>query len=307
MKKVLVLGGTGFLGRNLVDNLLRRNYQVTVVSRHLSTLRRENLVHLRADITTDLSFLSKLKGFYECIFHAVTATVPFTAEKKPIYDVEKNLVGFIQLLESLQSLNFGSLVYISSGGTVYGNPDDMPVTEDAPCNPINSYGIVKVAAEGYLRLFAKRFGFKHCILRVSNPFGPDQINSDKRSQGIVGILIHNIITGKSMDLYNYGNTQRDFIYIEDVSHALILAMEKLAIGTFNIGSGYAVSISEVVDKLFRVSGLKVPVNLLPKREFDVDRIVLDSSKFSVATGWAPNVDLDSGLRKTWHDIVDSPI
>lgn len=300
MEKVLVMGGTGFLGRNLVRDLLSKNYLVTIVSRTDPTIKHKNLKHIKADMSKNLDFINNLDGFYKSIFHVVTATVPLTAEKNHIYDIEQNLIGFIRLLETLNDINFGTFIYVSSGGTVYGNPKKIPVSESSKCNPISSYGIVKLAAESYLRLYSSKFNFNHCILRISNPYGSDQLLRSNKTQGIIGILFEKIKKNISIDLYNFGKTQRDFIYIDDVIEAMILSMQHLTIGTFNIASQKSISLSELVEMMFKISGNKTKINLLPKRDFDVENIVLDCTKFKSLTGWEPKISLSEGLKKTFE-------
>ena len=174
--KVLVLGGSGFIGSALVGGLLNQGHQVRVFDRNIEAVRQQfpdinDVVH--ADFVDVMSLTEAMSGV-DMIFHLISTSVPSTSNKNPVHDIESNLVNTVKLLELMRNADVKRIVYLSSGGTVYGTPKSLPITENHPTNPTCSYGIVKLAIEKYLLMYAELYQLDATILRPSNPYGPGQ-------------------------------------------------------------------------------------------------------------------------------------
>ncbi|MCR9296653.1 MAG: NAD-dependent epimerase/dehydratase family protein, partial [bacterium] len=193
--KALVLGGSGFIGSHLVDRLLTEQHQVAVLDVKPAALPVECFVGQLED--SDL--LKKALQGRDLVFHTVSTTVPATSNKNMEFDIASNLISFVRLLELMRENQVERVVYLSSGGAVYGNPIDYPIREEHPLNPISSYGIVKVAAEKYLFLFQELYGLKPIIIRPSNAYGPRQ--SIVKPQGIIGHFLSRALQGQPLEIW----------------------------------------------------------------------------------------------------------
>ena len=232
-----------------------------------------------------------------CIFHLVSTTVPKSANDDPIRDVQSNLVGALQLLQLLREQPVGKIIFVSSGGTVYGPPRYLPIDEDHPTNPLTAYGITKLAIEKHLQMFTHIHGVPSIILRVSNPYGPRQ--RIETAQGAVGVFLHRALAGAPIEIWGDGETTRDYIYIGDVAEVLARAVtydgrEQV----FNVGTGQGTSLNALVEWIERVIDRPVQRVYRPARAFDVPVSVLDNTRIREAFDWSPQVGLPEGLTRT---------
>jgi UDP-glucose 4-epimerase len=296
--KALVLGGSGFIGSHLVDALLAAGHKVCVYDRAPERLRPTpaGVDFLQGSIE-DTALLAEALSTADTVFHLVSTTMPATANLDPVADIEGNLVATVKLLELMRAANVRRLVYLSSGGTVYGIPEADPVPETHPLRPISSYGIVKVAIEHYLRMEQHLHGLSYATVRASNPYGPRQGHGGV--QGVIGTYLHNIASGEPIQLWGDGSVVRDFIYVEDLAKLCLSVAETGASGVFNAGSGQGHSIAGIIEAIAEVTGEAVTPDKKPGRGIDVPRVVLDIAKVQAATGWAPETALTDGLAKTW--------
>jgi len=296
--KALVIGGNGFIGSHVVDYLLEQGCSVRVYDRSLEYYR-DPLPHVDyrlAEFNDTPALAEALEGI-DVVYHFVSTTVPSTSNKAPIFDVESNLIGTIKLLNLMRDSSVRQIIYLSSGGTVYGIPSQSPVPESHPLQPICSYGVVKVAIENYLYMYHHLYDIKFSVLRVSNPYGERQGHSGV--QGVIGTFIGKVLNGESIDIWGDGSIVRDYIYVHDLAKLCVLVGLSETNGVFNVGSGRGKSINEVVDILSVVSGHKIVPKYHSKRAFDIPHVVLDITSIEEQFSWTPDVSLTLGIEKTW--------
>jgi UDP-glucose 4-epimerase len=299
--KVLVLGGSGFLGRHLVKGLLNAGARVRVFDRNVP-----GDAHHTQDIEVVLGNFVTGEGFEEAlrdvdiVYHLVSTTVPSTSNDDPVADVQSNLVGTLRLLQQVQAANVKRIVFVSSGGTVYGNPSALPVPESHPLNPLCSYGVVKAAIENYLSMYSKLYGLNVTVLRVANPYGMHQHRIGV--QGVIPTFIGKMMRGEPIEIWGDGSVVRDYIYVDDVVSALLAASGEGVSGTFNIGSGEGHSLIDVLQIIRRITGLEGEVRFLPQRKFDVEEIYLDIEHARDGLNWQPKYSLEAGCAQYWRLI-----
>ena len=188
------------------------------------------------------------------------------------------------------------ILFLSSGGAVYGAPQYVPIDERHPLNPISSYGVTKVAAEQYLRIYEANHGFRVTIVRPSNPYGPGQATS--RQVGAVTTFLAAALSGSPVTVWGNGSVVRDYVYISDVVALLLAAAEREAVGTYNCGSGVGVSLAELIGIVEEVTARKLSTTHATARPFDPQAVILDSSSARQVFGWLPKVDLQQGMERT---------
>lgn len=296
--KLLVLGGSGFIGSHVVDAALAKGHAVRVYDRAQERFRPTPAAveFVQGDLSDTASLAEALMGI-DMVFHLVSTTVPTTANLDPIADIQGNLVGTLRLLDLMRAQGVRRLLYLSSGGTVYGIPTMDPVPEHHPLQPISSYGIIKVAIESYIRMEANLHGLAPVILRPSNPYGPRQGHGGV--QGIIGTYMWRHARGENMELWGDGSIVRDFVDVRDLAQLCVTCAEAGTTGVYNAGAGMGHSIREIIDGISRVSGIPLEPVVKPGRQFDVPRVVLDISAVNAATGWAPTIRFEDGLADTW--------
>jgi UDP-glucose 4-epimerase len=295
---VAVLGGGGFIGTHLVNALLERGAQVRVYERDPVAQYRAGMVVPVAGDFIDGSGLDAALAGADVVYHLISTTVPGTSNADPVGDVQSNLVGTIRLIQEMRKHQVKRIVYLSSGGTVYGQPSRLPVSEDHPLDPLCSYGIVKVAVEKYLNMYCVLEGLTATVLRVSNPYGGTARRTNEL-QGVIPIFLRKMVAGESIEIWGDGSTVRDYIYIDDLTNAMVCALGAQGSGVYNIGSGVGHSLNEVLEILSDVTGIEARVRYSAPRGFDVSRIVLDVSRAQEALGWQPSTTLHQGCSRYW--------
>ena len=297
--KVLVTGGAGFIGSHLVDALTEHGHSVVVVD-NLSTGRREN-VNPKARFY-EMSICSyQLREVFEAekpalVNHQAAQTVVHQSVDDPVFDAEQNILGSLNLI--LQCLRFRvrKIIYASSGGAVYGEPQYRPVDERHPINPISQYGVSKHTAERYLELYGVEHGLEYVVLRYSNVYGPRQ--SPNGEAGVVSIFTGQMLRGERPTIFGQGDKTRDYVHVSDVVAANLLAMEKGKNTIYNIGTGVETSDQELFDILAELIGYKNGLHYAPVRRGEVLRICLEYSKARKELGWQPHILLKQGVSKT---------
>lgn len=297
--KVLVTGGNGFIGSHLVTALLRNGNEVVVVDRGEPRADIEwcGIEYVVGDFS-DRELTGRALRGCDLIYHLASTSVPGTANLDPTSDVRGNLVGTLQLLEAMRDADCRRIVYLSSGGTVYGDPPpgiDL-VSEDVICAPISSYGIVKAAVERYLLMGQRTCGLQPIILRASNPYGPRQGRTG--IQGLIGTAISKYSKGEAVGVWGDGSAVRDYLYIGDLIELMLAASSSSATGVFNAGSGIGTTVIDVLAYVARAMGCQRRIDFMPSRPFDVGRIVLDISAARREFGWSPCTSLEAGIEKT---------
>lgn len=297
--KALVLGGNGFIGSHLVDVLLKAGHSVRVFDRYPERFRAPlPEVEYITGLFGDAFAMAEALAGADVVYHLVSTTLPGTSNLNPADDVRDNLVGTLALLEQMVKTGVKRIVYLSSGGTVYGNPESDPVTEDHPLRPICSYGVVKVAVEKYLFMFRQLYGLSPVVLRPSNAYGPRQ--GHLGVQGIMATFLGNVAAGKPLVVWGDGSIIRDYVYAADLARICLMAGESDFSGVFNVGSGRGNSVSEIIETIIRVTGEKPEIRYEPARRFDVHKVVLDISRIVQTYGWRPETVLEDGIAKQWQ-------
>lgn len=296
--KALVIGGCGFIGSHVVDNLLSHGVQVRVLDRRGEMYRAplKGVDYVMCDLSDTAQIFEALVGV-DAVIHLASTTVPATSNMDPVADITGNLIAMVRLLEVMREANVRKMVYLSSGGTVYGIPQTDPVQESHPLNPISSYGIVKIAIENYLFMEHKLHGLQHVVLRASNPYGPRQGHTG--TQGIIGTYLWRIARGEQVEVWGDGSVVRDYIHVHDLAALCHSALTGDVSGTFNAGSGQGASVNDIVGHIRATVGSEVTPLYKPGRGFDVPRVVLDVTKARTELGWQKQVALGAGIADTW--------
>lgn len=306
MRRCVVLGANGFIGSHVTAALLREGHDVIAcdIARDFGMVPRMTADRLE---TVSLDFLDAavvrnvVRGA-DWVFHLVGTTLPASSNANMVFDVESNLVASVHLLEACADNGVSRLVFASSGGTVYGPPRSVPVSEDAPTNPIVSYGIVKLAIEKYCSLFSSLRGLKTVCLRLANPYGPRHVGT---AQGAIPVFFKCILADKPIVIWGDGSVVRDYLYVEDVAHAFCLAAEYAGDQrVFNVGSGVGVSINQLLAEIRAVVQRPCRVEYEAARSFDVPQVYLDISRARNELRWSPKVTLREGLQLTWNAIIE---
>ncbi|AXI03099.1 NAD-dependent epimerase/dehydratase family protein [Aquirhabdus parva] len=302
--RVLILGGNGFLGSHLVDALLARGDTVDVVGR-APTLFNPDLIQPPHALVkyyqvnfVDTNALKPLLEQADVIYHLVSTMIPATSNQYPVVDIQENLISTVKILEILRYLPPKRFIYFSSGGTVYGTPQHIPIAENHPLDPKSSYGIVKVAIEKYLHMYGELYGVSSVVLRLANPYGPRQMKIGV--QGVVATVLMSILQDKPITIWGDGKVIRDYIYIEDVVRLLLLVTDSQAVGTFNVGSGVGHSLLDILATAQQITEKTPQVNYLPSRNFDIPAVVLDVAHVSETFDWRPEISLTQGMSKHWQ-------
>lgn len=295
---ILVLGGTGFIGSHLVDALLAAGEQVRVLSRKPEPYRSPlPQVDYRFGDFLDASFLAQSLEGVDTVIHALSTTVPSTSNKNPREDIHSNLEGTVGLLDAMTKQGITRVIFLSSGGTVYGNTTVSPLPENSPLHPLSSYGIVKMAIEQYLFLYQHLHGLCPLILRPSNIYGPR--HGHIGVQGIISTFLAAMKKGDPLKVWGDGSIVRDYLYIDDFVQLCIKVLRSQETGIFNVGAGAGFSIRDIIECVSKVTG-KIPrVEFNPGRPFDIAKVILDISKSKKVFNWSPAITLEEGIRRTW--------
>lgn len=298
-----VIGGAGFIGRVVVEELLRRgDRQVVVVGReddapHFPATVR--YIQHPPDTTTEL-LVQTLSSVDEVIDLAY-ATVPQTSFENPVNDILVNLPEAVRLFQQAALLPLRKFVWISSGGTVYGPAQTVPLPETHPTNPISPYGITKLAIEKYAHMYYHMSQLPIVCVRPANAFGEGQ--RVYAGQGFIGTAIASLLDGRMLNLFGEEGTVRDYLHVHDMARGIVAALVDGEPGeVYNLGSGVGYSNKQVLDLLLPLAtaqGLVPQVQVLPERLFDVKVNILDISKMTAHTGWLPALSFEQGLRQTW--------
>lgn len=300
----LVIGGGGFIGSALRKRLSAAEIPVTVLSRSASDytpLFNETWI---TGSLGDETLLERILTSGQNVYHLASSSIPACGNWDVEDDIYKSVLPTLALLKLAVQKKVRRIIFVSSGGTVYGPGAPVPTPEDALTAPITSYGASKLSIETYLRIFQHHHGLEYRIARVANPFGPGQM--PQRQQGVIANLMYQALQGHPFQIWGDGSVARDFIHVDDVATAL-LALEGHTgeNRVFNVGSGQARTIKSITQDIATAIGNPDhPVVYNPSRSFDVPVSYLDSSRLSTETGWAPQRDWAEGLRET-RDWIQS--
>ncbi|CAI8031144.1 Putative UDP-glucose 4-epimerase [Geodia barretti] len=274
-RSAMVTGGAGFIGSHLVDRLVEENYRVIIVD-DLSTGKLKNLNH-------------------DATFHHMSITQP-TFPDDPILDNEVNVQGTLRLLEASRRAGVEKIIYSSTGGALYGEPEVVPCPDDAPVLPISPYGMSKYIGEQYLDFYSRQYRLNYTTLRYGNVYGPRQ--DPFGEAGVIAIFISAILSGKRPRIFGDGNQTRDFVCVDDIVEANIAAIHRGHRRSLNVATGELTSVNRLYEMLKEIVGFRWDAEHGPARAGDVYRISLDCSRAEEELGWVPKTSLAEGLART---------
>jgi UDP-glucose 4-epimerase len=315
MSSVLVTGGAGFIGSHVVDILIHHGYAVTVVD-DLSSGKQENIhpaacfhhLDIRSSGLRDIFTANS----FDWVFHFAGQIDVRKSIDDPLFDSQVNISGLLNLMEACRRYPVKGIVFASSGGTVYGRPEKLPVNETTAKRPISPYGLSKLCSEQYLYYYQQVHHLPYIALRYGNVYGPRQ---DKNGEaGVIAIFAGKMLAGEDAVIYGDGQQERDFVFVEDVAEANLCALQKmdsLSSGSiddraFNIAAGTGTSINALFKQMKAMSGYSRNVQYAPAKIGEEQRIVLDIRKAATGLGWRPAVSLSLGLQKTldyWRKAI----
>lgn len=297
ISRCLVIGASGFIGRNLVGHLARHGIAVRALSRSGEALVEHPLIEwVKGDMLDEASLQAALEGVDACL-QLATTTKPASSNANIVHDITSNLIANVRLLEMLVARGGIRFVFLSSGGTVYGDAKMVPIPEAHSTEPKSSYGICKLTIEKYIVMFSRLHGLEAQILRVSNPFGEYQPHSD--GQGVIASFLWRALNNQPVDIIGDGSVVRDYLYIGDVCDAIMATLNYH--GTkqlFNIGQGRGQSVLEIVQEIEECLGSSVEMRFLPGRATDVRVSLLDCTLAHRELGWHPATSFSAGLERT---------
>ena len=299
--RVAVLGGLGFMGSQICRELVNRGHFVRIFDKlyasHGLISDFEGAVEVvEGDVSRPDDVLTAIADT-EVVINLIHTTVPGSSMNDPGYDITSNVVAAAAWLQQLGKTRVRKILYVSSGGTVYGVPESVPITEDHNTNPICSYGITKLAIEKYTAMYASMFGVDYYLLRPSNVYGPGQrLNI---SQGVVGVLASRALNGETLEIWGRGDNQRDYLFIDDfVAAVMALLAYDGDRRVFNVSSGTGRSVLEIISILRKHVASFPEVVHVQERGFDVPINVLNPDRIRCEAGWRASFDLEPGIIRT---------
>ena len=300
---ILILGAAGFIGTNLTIQLAKdNNNEITLVDgnkeyfTNIEKFNFKNIKIIEAKFCEDMNFDEILKN-QDVVYHLISTVIPSTSNQHISKDIQSNVLFSSRLFEACVKNDVKKVIFISSGGTVYGKEANCPLCEDTPTNPISSYGLQKVMIEKLLYLYNYMYGLDYRIIRLSNPYGPYQ-----RPNGILGAattFIYKALKGEEIIVYGDGSVVRDFIYIDDAVNAILtIANHDNKHHIFNVGSGYGTSIKQLITEIGKVLCLEMNVVYKEGRNVDLPINYLDIHRYEKYYGKLNSINLHNGILKT---------
>lgn len=296
--KVFVTGGAGFIGSHVTRILLDQGHEVTVFD-NLSTGYQKLVDNRAAFIKGDLADQDRVEKHltgHDAVIHMAGFIEVGESVKFPVKFAENNIVNSVKLLEAMRNAAVKKIIF-SSSACVYGVPKKLPITEDDPIGiQQNPYGACKVAVENFLMVYHQLYNFDTIILRYFNPYGPGELHQPETHA--IPNFVKAILANKQIPLYWQGEQKRDFIYVEDLAAAHVKVLEIAGFEVFNIGTETGVKVADLIDKIFKIVGKKVPIEDLGERPGDVPANFASAQKIKERLGWKPQFTLEEGLVKT---------
>jgi UDP-glucose 4-epimerase len=297
--RVFVLGGSGFLGSHIVDRFVADKHDVWVYDLYTERYRRtpSGVRFVTGDFGNVGVLNEVISTGFDTIVHCVSTTTPKSSNESAEFDIQSNVIGTVRLMDICVRHGTGKLVFLSSGGTVYGDVGDAPaISESHPVEPICSYGVSKVSIEQHLSVYQHLTGLNYVSLRVSNPYGERQ--SPHRALGALTVFLYRTLTRQPIEIWGDGSVIRDFIYAGDVASAVYQASVRPLKGVFNVGTGTGTSLRDLLAEIARTVDIEPKITWLKSRPFDAPRIVLDCTKFEAAAEWTCLTGIREGISKT---------
>lgn len=299
MTRVCVTGGAGFIGSHIVDTFLAQGDEVFVID-DLSSGSKENLDPKAELLVSDIrskessDFLKRIKP--NVIVHAAAQISVRESMSDPKADADINILGMLNILQSFSASNLPHFVFISTGGAMYGEQQNLPARESDTPDPTSFYGLSKRCSELYLDLWSRSFGLQHCVLRLANVFGPRQ--NPHGEAGVVAIFHDRLLQAEQPTIYGDGEQTRDYVFVSDVAKAVEAVASKKVSGVYNIGTASETSVNELYAMICDILEMKVSALEGPPRAGEQKRSSIAADKAKEVFSWAPETTLAQGLKKT---------
>jgi UDP-glucose 4-epimerase len=303
LNTALVTGGAGFVGSHLVDRLVADGVAVVVADDH--STGREDQVPSAADLEVldivDFEALARVAEAIrpDAIFHLAAQASVTVSVKDPWRDLDVNVKGTMNVANAARAIQ-APVVFSSTGGALYGNEAPIPTPETFPPAPVAPYGASKWAGEAYLRTWSVADDIPHAVCRLGNAYGPRQ--SPFGEAGVVAIFSHKLWSGEQATLFGHGEPTRDYVYVSDITDALVRAAG--VAGVFNIATGREVPVREIFDQVRAAAGVGSEPLLAPLREGELERSGMDPSLARTELGWTAVVSLEDGIGETYRSLVE---
>lgn len=302
--KALVVGGAGFIGSHIVDELLLRQIEVIVIDNRSSgnhEWENDEVTFYEMDI-----FDQELDRVFaverpDIVFHQAAQISVARSMAAPEEDAHINIMGTIYLLKCAVKHHVKQFIFASSAA-VYGVPEYLPVDESHPINPSSFYGLSKSLAETYIRLFGMTYGLKYCIFRYANVYGPRQ--NSQGEAGVISIFFDRLISSMPLTIYGDGTQTRDFIYVKDVATACIQSIGRTHAATVNLGTNNQLSLNDLIDQLMKTTGVSVFTTYKTVKDGDIAYSCLDNQLAQNTLDWLPNYTIIEGLTETYQYLLD---
>ena len=298
IKKILLIGGAGFLGNSISEKLRSSKYRLIVadtrsrIEKYATHVADVDYIELDWPCTKPLKNLKNI----DTAIHLYWSTNPNSSMRNIAYDAQSNLIGAIELLENLKRSKLKRFIFMSSGGTVYGNCSVPLIPETQPSRPISPYGITKTACESYVDLYALQGGFNGINIRLGNPYGLYQLQGTPT--GVIANFIRKAENQESILLYGDGETIRDFIHVDDVTRCIENMINHPTLsGTYNLGSGVGKSVNDIIQLISTHSNYSLDIQYRECRRSDVRSVVLDISKLKRDLKFSPEITLETGTKQ----------
>lgn len=292
---ILVIGGCGFIGSHIVAELAAYNYSVLVYDTNANDANNTDVITYINGSFSDLPALESAIERHNVshVVHLVSSTLPKSSNEDMKFDLTSNVVQTLSMLDLCVKHGINKVLYMSSGGTVYGVPQSLPVKETHPTDPTCSYGICKLAIEKYLALYKHLFGLQYVIIRAANPYGPGQ--NPLTGQGIIATYVHRIKMALPLEVWGDGRVIRDYFDVRDLANLCHRALFSEHCGVFNAGSGNGTSTNELIKVLSDQMQIQPQIIYKERRIFDVPTIILDCSRAEQFFGWKATINLVDGV------------
>lgn len=307
-KKVLVTGGSGFVGSHLVDALVKKGYDVVVIDVRMKWLNPA-AKYYKMSVTSPkvCDVLKREKPAY--IFHLAAQIEVPKSVADPLYDADVNIIGLLNMLQGCRVMDahcqktgycahrqLRKFIYFSTGGALYGNKAKPPTPETFPAEPESPYGIAKLTSERYLEFYHRTYGLPYVAVRPANIYGPRQAFGGEA--GVIPIFVHRLLKEKAAVIDGSGKQTRDFVYVGDVVRAAIAGMERSCVGPVNVGTGREISVNDLFRLVKKETGSKQPEIHGAPRKVETARSALDIRRARKELGWKPVVSFEDGMKRT---------
>jgi UDP-glucose 4-epimerase len=298
--RILVTGGAGFIGSNLVDALSKKKHKITILD-NLSSGKKENISKkskfYRADVFDKKSVLAIFKKEKpDVVIHNAAQIDVRMSVADPFFDAKINILGAINVLDSCVKTKVKKIVFASSGGTIYGECNAKAPNEESKINPLSPYGIAKNSVENYIKFYSAIYGLEYAILRYGNVYGPRQ--DSYGDAGVIAIFIAKMLYNEDVNIFGDGKQMRDYVYVSDVVNANLKALSKGKNQIINIGTSKAVSVNKLVEIIANAIGYSKKAVYKPKRRGELFKSFLNIDKAKKVLDWVPKTCIEKGIKET---------